>query len=223
MESAISKVLDIRYLDGKQIVRWRADEMALGGGGSFAVAEDEWEHEPVVWADPAVPFLQCTSIDIHLHDGTAVRMLSDPDVGNMDCGLYLRTFTPAAEEPGKPAEPEDKTGAPAIFRTRDLDELPLGLAQVTIVREERPTWVVEAELRIAGHVVRLLSAEVEERSNGGFRIVELDESILLQLDGAKPVRKGETQERGAGSPESGTAAKEGRFAGAFRAVRRWFQ
>lgn len=175
----------LSYLDGQHIVRWLGTEMALGEGQQTRVwneAEATWqvEYGPPVWAHPSIPFLQLTHIDVQLRNGTLARLLSQLDDGSGHCGLYLieidALVTFRDEEPG------------CIFRVRELTELPVGLATVTLVRQDGPHAVVDAHITVNGQQIRLLAAEVHERADGVFDLVERDESLLLQLDGARPAQ-----------------------------------
>lgn len=173
----------LHYLDGQQIIRWTGTEMALVEGtqdsnDDDAEATGTVQPEPAQWSHPSIPFLQFINIDIQLSNGTTVRLLSQLDDGSGYYGLYLldddNADVPCEEEPG------------SIFRTRELTELPLGIATVTVVRQDGPDAIIEARIVIDAREIRLLAAEVHLRTPGVFDIVEGDESILLQLDGVRP-------------------------------------
>ena len=156
-------------LSGRSIVRWAALEMALSDGAS--------EDGSVLWEHESVPYLQLASIDLQLEDGAIYRMLSQSDDGSGYYGLYLI--------------PQESLNAPlaleqgSIFRTRDLNELPVGPATVRVTRAEGPNAIIQIEIAIGSRIVSCRAAEVYERDDGSFRIVDADESILLQIDGAR--------------------------------------
>lgn len=73
-----------------------------------------------------------------------------------------------------------------IYRTRELVELPRGLMKVLELRRDATNDVIEMLLEVDLSVIRLLSGEVYEHKGNRFEIVELDESILIQVDGTRP-------------------------------------
>ncbi len=58
--------------------------------------------------------------------------------------------------------------------------------QVVELRRDVSGCVVEMFLGVNSSVIRLLSGEVYEREEDQFEVVEVDESILIQVDGKKP-------------------------------------
>jgi hypothetical protein len=157
--------------------------MAVAGGKESEVWSEitgQWklELEQVEWSHSSVPYLQFTTLDMQLANGQTLRLLSQLEDGTGFHGLYL-------VEVEKVSEPsiEDEW---SIFRTREIAELPLGLSKVSVLRQDGPSAVIEASISIESHVVRLLAAEVHPRLDGKFDIVEGDESILIQLNGARP-------------------------------------
>jgi len=173
----------LEYLTGQEVVQWIGTEMAVIGGKQFNVWSDSeslWkvEHEQVEWSHPSVPYLQFTDLDIQLSNGQAMRLLSQLDDGTGFYGLYLVE----AERMSEPSVDE----ASSIFRAREVVELPLGPARLEVVRQDGPTAVVEARIHIGGLEITLLAAEVHSRMDGTFDVVERDESILVQVGGARP-------------------------------------
>ncbi|MDQ1832544.1 hypothetical protein [Massilia scottii] len=167
------KPLHIATLHGCSIVRWVGTEMALSEG----IAEDG----PVLWDHPSVPYLQLISIDVQLNDGAVYRLLSHDDDGTGCDGLYLLVRqamdTPSCAESG------------SIFRTRELSELPIGAAIVSVTDMDGPHAVLRVDIVVGTHTVSCWAAEVYERDGGDFAIVDRDESILIQVDGIRPVHK----------------------------------
>ncbi len=173
------------FLDGQDIVRWVGTEMALCGGEPCSVADAAGQavdsYTPVQWTHESIPYLQFTGLDIHLANGSVLQLNSQLEDGTGYHGLFLLQ-APERQAACKLA----RAGQVSIFRTRDVPELPLGTARLSVNRQEGPNAVVEATIRIGSDTVRLLAAEVSERSGGELRIVEPDESILVQLNGARP-------------------------------------
>jgi hypothetical protein len=170
------KIFDVAKLDGQTIVKWVATEMALAEAGHH------WQH--VLWRHPSVPYLQLISIDVQLEDGSVYRMHSQLNQGGKHkekFGLYLeeRDFIE------RPANAENDS----IFRTRELTELPVGVATVTATEVATPDSVVRAEIFIGGRAISFLAAEVHEREGGGLDIAMGDESILMQVDGSYPQKE----------------------------------
>jgi len=167
----------LQDLDQQMIVGWRACEMALAEGGRWDMDESgrqRWVPGEAVWSHPQVPYLQFIEIWIQLVDGRVWSMLSRIDDGSGFHGLYL--VTPEASESGP--------GVPASigYRDRLLAELPLGLVRIKDMRRDADGFVVEMCMLIGQKVVRFLSGEVYERGQGLFEVIELDESILVQIE-----------------------------------------
>lgn len=167
----------LQDLDQQVIVGWRACEMALAEGGRWDMDESgrqHWVPGEAVWSHPQVPYLQFIEIWIQLVDGRVWSMLSRIDDGSGFHGLYL--VTPEASESGP--------GVPASigYRDRLLAELPLGLVRIKDMRRDADGFVVEMCMLIGQKVVRFLSGEVYERGQGLFEVIELDESILVQIE-----------------------------------------
>ena len=164
--------MEIAKLNGHSITRWVGTEMALSDGDA--------ENGPVLWEHSTVPYLQLISIDLQLSDGSVFRMDSQSDDGSGYYGLCLSDRdvidTPSIAESG------------TIFRTRHLTELPIGVATVVVSEVDGPNAILRIEIVIDGHTISFWAAEVYERDGGKFDIVGRDESILVQVDGARPRR-----------------------------------
>lgn len=164
------KIVDFAELNGHFIARWVGTEMAL--------SEGDLGSGPVLWENSSVPYLQLISVDVQLSDGSIYRMHSNADDGSGYYGLYLVS-----------RDVIDKTSLPeigSIYRTRDLSEFPIGAAAVAINEIDGPNAVLRVEMVVGGHTVSFWSAEVYERDAGHFELVGKDESILIQVDGARP-------------------------------------
>ncbi len=149
-----------------------------GGDSSFsidAVGNKVETLTPVVWEHESIPYLQFVGIDIHLVDGSVIALLSEMDNGNDFYGLYLMLHKQNHFESGQPIDPT------SIYRTKELSEFPAGRAKVSIVRRDGPTAVIEATIAFNNKMVRIVSGEIHERTEGKLEIVEGDESLLVQL------------------------------------------
>ncbi len=169
-------MVPLSILDGCEVVKWIGEEMAISWvepPESPEIARDQ------VWVHESIPYLQLGYLDIHLAEGRALRLLSQLEVGDSFHGFYLLNL----DRSGPDFEPSSER---SIYRTRELEELPLGIAKLSMVRRDGPDSVIEMELAIGKDVIRLLAAEVDELLDGTFRICEPDESILVQLNGAFP-------------------------------------
>ena len=139
--------------------------------GSGSEAEPIWEH-------PTVPFLQLTHLDIETSTGGFFRLYSHIDDGSGYFGLYLTRID-------APEQLKLASGS-CIFRTRVIEEFPLGTIQEIVCERDGPNAILRASMLISGRRLSLLAAEVEEKVDGSLRIVEGDESILCQTDGIRP-------------------------------------
>lgn len=169
--------LPLSILDGQEIVRWVGAEVAVSGGEPV----DEGEptvYSPVCWYHESVPYLQLTWLDIQLADGRELTLLAQLDDGREYYGFYLVPATAWVEPLPRPPW--------SIYRTRELTGLPTGTAHVAMLRGDGPHAIIEFSLSIGSDSLSFLAAEVYEQFDGTFRIVEADENILLQLNGAFP-------------------------------------
>jgi hypothetical protein len=162
--------MEFTKLNGHSIARWVGTEMALSGGG--------WDTGPVLWEHSSVPYLQLISIDVLLTDGSVYRVCSQADDGSSYYGLFLGSV----ESLDTPSSPE----VGSIYRTRELIELPVGVATVAITEIDGPDAVLRVEIVAGGRTISFWAAEVYERDGGFFDVVGCDESILVKVDGARP-------------------------------------
>jgi hypothetical protein len=169
VRSQVKRLLEhVSILDGRQIVKWVGLEMAL-------------TDKPVLWEHPSVPYLQCTELNVYLEDGTFFQMLAQLEDGTGFHGFYF--FGGLERPPLDPGQPYE-TGS--IYRTRELTELPLGVARVVHVRRDGPNAEIEFQLQIGASVVRALAGEIHEEQEGALKVVAPEESILLQVNGLRP-------------------------------------
>ena len=165
-----TKLVSIQSLAGRAVTWWQGGEMAL--------AEAHHDHE-VRWEDPGIPFLQFTDLVLRFEDGKPLRLCSQIEDGSGLHGLHLVELNEV---------PELRTANEplSIFRERPLPELPLGEIEIVQLRHEGPSAIVEVRLLLSGGELRLIAAEVHEEHDGSLTIVEPDESILVQVNGARP-------------------------------------
>lgn len=171
----MTALLDIGALDGVSIRRWSGMEMAI-------------TENPIRWQHPDVPFLQMTDLHMLLGDGRSLRLNAHLDDGSGYHGLYLW--------PDATSVLDLAGSAVSIYRFRELCELPLGCARLTQIVRDGPEAVIEVQLQIAEHSVRLLCGETCEQADGRVDIVCPDESILIQLDWQRPLQQSGNSKRG---------------------------
>jgi hypothetical protein len=159
----------ISSLAGGVVTCWQGTEMAL--------AEGRGADEPR-WEDPGIPFLQLINLDLQLDDGRALRLVSHIDDGSGFHGFQLFELEawPALAVRADPT---------SIYRDRPLPCLPSGEVEIAKCRHDGPNAIVEMRFAVSGAEIRLLAAEVDEH-DGTLRILEPDESVLLQVNGVRP-------------------------------------
>lgn len=168
-----TKLFPISSLAGLVVTRWQGTEMALAEAHAAS---------GVRWADPSIPFLQLADLHLDLANGRVFKFWSQMEDGTGFHGLYLEAVDvfPVISAPDDPS---------SIFRGRGLPELPTGAIEISELRQDGPDATVEIRLMVAGTEVRLVAGEVHEQVDGSLRVVERDESILLQLNGMWPPKR----------------------------------
>lgn len=156
----------LRALNGNRVARWHGIEMALRESGSGGLSD---------WQDESIPFLQLNRLDLMLANGIVASIITYQSDDRW--GLCRRDALPPSRLP------TDEPGS--IFRSRPLDELPTGEIQgVTIATKESD--IAEVKLDVEGQEVRLWAGEVYEQNDNSLRVIPMDESVLLQVDGRRP-------------------------------------
>jgi hypothetical protein len=165
-----TKLFPISTLAGLVVTCWQGTEIALAEAHA---ASD------IRWADPSIPFLQLLDLDLGLSNGQVFKFWSQMEDGTGFHGLYLEALDalPALFASDDPS---------SIIRGRFLRELPVGVIEIAQVRQDGPNATVEVKLMVAGAEVRLVAGEVYEQHDGSLRVVEPDESILVQVNGVWP-------------------------------------
>ncbi|MGJ7558927.1 hypothetical protein ACSFBI_33700 [Variovorax sp. RB3P1] len=168
-------------LDGQVVISWTGCEMALSDNGTWVLDNaglESFQSGEVQWSHPAVPHLQMIEVVLSMDDGRNLSLLSQHEDGTGVHGLYLLS--------GPHTSPQLTTPESGIYRARELGELPTGPMQVLELRRDVSNSIIEMVLRVNSSVIRFLSGEVYERDGNRFEIIEVDESILIQVDGKKP-------------------------------------
>lgn len=169
MKDWIEQQVDgLNALCGGDVARWIGIEMA--------VREDPKPQ----WFDDSVDVLQLGRLDLVISSGAVVPLVTvqDQDSTVVAWGLCRRDDLPPLElEPHEPS---------SIYRTRVLSELPTGrITSVNVVQKSHGV-IARVSLDVQGQEVSLRPGEVYEQWDGSLRIVEMDESILVQVDGRRP-------------------------------------
>jgi hypothetical protein len=163
-DQQLPTLLPIEVLEGAEVSQWFGLEDALDW-----VEHPDDQVDSVVWQHDSIPFLQLGRVDLRLSSGATLSIL-----GQLD-GMYLAHATQ-----------DDYSYSSPTTRWRELRELPTGILRLLQVRADGPHAILEVELLVGSATVRLLAAEVEHQWDGTFRICEPDESVLVQLNGARP-------------------------------------
>ena len=154
-------VLAFRGLAGHSVARWVGNEMAVRDKGPAGLP---------VFHDPAIPYLQVCPLYLEFVTGEACEIHTYQGAGD-GWGLCIdRVYGDA------PAEGCEEG---SIFRTRVLDELPIGLIGDVRIVQDRGGDLVEVSLPVQGHCVTLWSGEIYEETDGALLIVRPDESVLV--------------------------------------------
>ncbi|WP_435008319.1 hypothetical protein P12x_005559 [Tundrisphaera lichenicola] len=158
----------ITTLRGRFVRRWIGCDMAFLEVGADGLPQ--WEHG-------SAPELQLVQIELDLIGDETARISNYQSYDQF--GLYRDDGLP----PLSPGLPEDPA---SIFRDRVLPELPSGeILDVHIVIDGEGD-IAEVLLSVAGKVVRMRAGEYWEEEGGALSLHEMDNCILVQVDGRKP-------------------------------------
>jgi hypothetical protein len=156
-----------RTLEGRAIVSYEADEMAL------------WERGPdglPVFADLQVPCVQCGSITIGFEDGT--RLCIHTNLFGYEWGLIVTDFDRVASELEVHRDPY------SIYRKATLEHFPAGsISRVAVTVNPDGSFIRAFSLEFEQGAVTLLAGEFEEQFDDGIRLMLDDESILFFPNG----------------------------------------
>ncbi|MFO0965656.1 MAG: hypothetical protein U0793_08745 [Gemmataceae bacterium] len=154
----------LQALTSCTVLRWQGLEMALRDAGGLPE-----------WQDGSMPFLQLVRLDVVLGDGGRSSVITYQNDDRW--GLCRKDGLPPSRL--RTDEPD------SIYRWRWLDTLPTGRIGGLSVRLNEGD-IAEVKLDVEGRELRLLAGEVYERNDGSLRIVLMDESVLVQVDGRRP-------------------------------------
>ncbi len=157
------QMAELETLQGLTVTAWSGIELALAERPSGA-------H---LWGDPAAPLLQLSFLTATTTTGElALATAQDEETW----GLYL------LDE----GESDDETfAAESTSRRRSLPELPTGLVSDLQVVTEADN-IASISLTLGGARLIRRAGLVVEADDGTFEIREMDECILVQVDGARP-------------------------------------
>ena len=147
-----------------EISGWSGVEMALSEG----------REDGEIWEDPSVPCLQLLFIDVAHADGTRSKITTVQldDIWGL-----------CVDNPSKGMESDAHWDG--IYRKSALSCLPSG--RVKNVDVEILDGVIAGVGFLIGEShVQIFAGEVYEECDGNFRIVKLDESVLVRMDGKHP-------------------------------------
>lgn len=161
------QIAALKCMYGKTVRQWIGLEMAL---------RDNVRGLPE-WENASIPFLQLERIDAMLDEGETARIVTyqnDDQWGIWRHDQFVDLLPHSSEFD--------------IYRTRELDELPLGEITDVEVKVNDRGDIAAVQILVAGHCLTLRAGEVYEESDGSLKIVWMDESILLDVDGRRPIR-----------------------------------
>lgn len=150
-------------LEGRDILGWEAEEVAIREEATAAGVVAEFE-------DPCVTFLQLNRLDLELDNEELVSIGTYRDGGAY--GLWPHF-------PALRLVPHRQSG---IFRTRRLDDLPLGRVRSVDVRAHLRGTLNQATFTVGDELVVLLPGEINEDWEGALRVRLDRECVLLFTD-----------------------------------------
>ena len=160
------QIASFHSLSGKCVTQWHGIEMAL---------READENGLPVFRDSSIPFLQLLELNLTFVDNSTASITTyqnDDRFGLCYEGGSL-TSRNLWDEPN------------SIYRLSLFDTLPTGQIQdVSVSLNEGD--IEEVKLKIEKQEIRLCAGEVYEEFDGSLRIVIMDESILVQVDGKHP-------------------------------------
>jgi hypothetical protein len=127
------------------------------------------------WRDRSIAFLQLSRLDLTLAESPTTSIITYQNDDRW--GLY--------REDGLPPSRLCTDEADCIFRSRTFDELPRGQIRGVLVSLNEGD-IEEIRLDVEGREIRLWAGEVYEENDGSLRVVTMDESVLVQVDGRHP-------------------------------------
>ena len=168
-----------KNFEGCVVSKWYGAEMALNepslGSGD----------KPLIWHHDSVPFLQfglflhfCADAKWH-----SIRTFQNDQAWGI--GVTKSVECPLWKQENYVVM--DGIEVPSIFRAREVAELPLGKVQSVTVKKFDSVNIAAVTFQINGCFVDILAGEVYEQADGTFSLLFEDESLLVQVDGRRPV------------------------------------
>lgn len=163
----------IRTLRKSRILKWACIEMAFNEPWDDGALDADSE---IIWSHKSVPYLQFSVLGCLVGDKWFCFKTYESD---SVWGIYLTVESEAPVVTGERG---------SIYRSRELPELPIGkVHDLGVMQNESGDLTCIELLRLGGKTVSLYSGEIYAQDNGGYAVIMMDESILIQVDGRLPV------------------------------------
>lgn len=134
------------------------------------------DEEKPVWRHESVEAMQCAVVDL-LIDKVWQRFHTLPGDDPHSSGIVVR------DAPGTQGLVEANT---SIYRNQLSSRLPRGLIQSVETTADSYGTIDCVTMQIGQDIVSLSAGEVYETADGGYRIADFDESVLVRLNGRHP-------------------------------------
>lgn len=134
------------------------------------------DEEHPVWRHESVDAMQCAVVDL-LIDKVWQRFHTLPGDDPHSSGIVVR------DAPGTQELVEANT---SIYRNQLSSRLPRGLIQSIETTADSYGTIGCVTMQIGQDIVSLSAGEVYESADGGYRIADFDESVLVRLNGRHP-------------------------------------
>lgn len=155
-----------RTLEGRGIVSYQADEMALWESGTDGLP---------VFGDPQVPCVQCGRITVRFEDGA--RLCVDTNLFGYEWGLMVTEHSPEADLI------EIERDRYSIYREAALERFPVGRVVRVGVSVNPDGHVRAISMEFERGAVTMVAGEFDEQFDGSIRLLLDDESVLFFPDG----------------------------------------
>ena len=157
----------LNALRGNTIIDWLGIEMAVRESGKNGLPQ---------WYDDSIEMLQFDRVDMIFPNSQFSSIITYQNDDHW--GLYRKDDLPILKF--------DNNEPTSIFRERHFVELPIGkIDSVEIKLDNDSNDISEINILICGKLINLMAGEVYEDLNDKLKTVNMDESILIQVDGKK--------------------------------------
>ena len=170
---------DFKSFEGCVVSKWYGAEMALNEP-SFGSRD-----KALTWHHDSVPFLQ---FGLSLHFCADAKWYSIRTFQH-EQAWGIEVIKPI-KRPAWKKENDlfvDCVEVPSIYREREIAELPVGKVQSVTVKKFDSVNIAAVMFQINGCLVDILAGEVYEQADGTFIVLPEDESVLVQVNGKRPV------------------------------------